>query len=180
MEISILQDKLAASQEAWEASKQELHHLKRCSNELDGSLKNSIQEARTAQSMLSAFKEQIAVLLHSSSVTVKSSEEAILERIRAMSHSVESKKTVSQELLHLLCVRGSQTVLHVPVGVHSSSVGGTQEKLWSVVGGGGAGGDGGDGSHCCVQTSLPFCPFPHNIWPVQRGAAAFAPPQPYS
>ncbi|XP_014460985.1 coiled-coil domain-containing protein 170 isoform X1 [Alligator mississippiensis] len=97
LEISILQDKLAASQEAWEASKQELHHLKRCSNELDGSLKNSIQEARTAQSMLSAFKEQIAVLLHSSSVTVKSSEEAILERIRAMSHSVESKKTMMSQ-----------------------------------------------------------------------------------
>ncbi|EMP35252.1 Coiled-coil domain-containing protein C6orf97 [Chelonia mydas] len=91
-EIRSLQDRLAASQRAWEASKQELHHLKRCSNEMDGSLKSSIDEARTAQSLLSAFKEQVATLLSNSSVTVKCSEGAIMERIRELGHREESKK----------------------------------------------------------------------------------------
>ncbi|CAM4646467.1 unnamed protein product [Lepidochelys kempii] len=97
-EIRSLQDRLAASQRAWEASKQELHHLKRCSNEMDGSLKSSIEEARTAQSLLSAFKEQVATLLSNSSVTVKSSEEAIMERIRELGHREESKKIMVSQL----------------------------------------------------------------------------------
>ncbi|XP_037750930.1 coiled-coil domain-containing protein 170 isoform X2 [Chelonia mydas] len=97
-EIRSLQDRLAASQRAWEASKQELHHLKRCSNEMDGSLKSSIDEARTAQSLLSAFKEQVATLLSNSSVTVKCSEGAIMERIRELGHREESKKIMVSQL----------------------------------------------------------------------------------
>ncbi|XP_042704187.2 coiled-coil domain-containing protein 170 isoform X4 [Chrysemys picta bellii] len=97
-EIKSLQDRLAASQRAWEASKQELHHLKRCSSEMDGSLKSSIDEARTAQSLLSAFKEQVATLLSNSSVIVKPSEEAIMERVRELGHREESKKIMVSQL----------------------------------------------------------------------------------
>uniref|UniRef100_A0A8C4WPJ7 Coiled-coil domain containing 170 n=1 Tax=Gopherus evgoodei TaxID=1825980 RepID=A0A8C4WPJ7_9SAUR len=93
-----LQDRLAASQRAWEASKQELYHLKRCSSEMDGSLKGSIDEARTAQSLLSAFKEQVATLLSNSSVTVKPSEEAIMERVRELGRMEESKKIMVSQL----------------------------------------------------------------------------------
>ncbi|XP_067398522.1 coiled-coil domain-containing protein 170 isoform X1 [Emydura macquarii macquarii] len=97
-EIRILQDSLAATQRAWEASKQELHHLKRCSSELDGSVKSSLEEARTAQNLLSAFKEKVATLLSISSVTVKPSEEAIMERIRELGHWEESKKIKVSQL----------------------------------------------------------------------------------
>ncbi|XP_068794808.1 coiled-coil domain-containing protein 170 isoform X8 [Struthio camelus] len=92
MEISTLQDKLTANQKAWEASKQELHNLKRSSSELNGSLKNSLEEARTAQNSLVSFKEQIASLLSSRSSIVKPSEKAILERIREINCKEESKE----------------------------------------------------------------------------------------
>uniref|UniRef100_A0A8B9P560 Coiled-coil domain containing 170 n=1 Tax=Apteryx owenii TaxID=8824 RepID=A0A8B9P560_APTOW len=91
IEISTLQDKLTASQKAWEASKEELHNLKRSSSELDGSLKNSLEEARTAQNSLVSFKEQIATLLSSRSAIVKPSEKAILERIQEINCREESK-----------------------------------------------------------------------------------------
>ncbi|XP_075780559.1 coiled-coil domain-containing protein 170 isoform X4 [Pelodiscus sinensis] len=115
-EIRVLQESLAASQKAWEASKQELYHMKRCSSELDASLKSSIEEARTAQSLLSAFKGQVASLLSNSSVTVKASEEAIMERIRELGHREESKKImVSQfeaQIAKLTEQLENQTRLH--------------------------------------------------------------------
>lgn len=95
------QDKLTANQKAWEASKQELHTLKKSLSELDESLKSSKEEARTAQSSLVAFKEQIAALLSSGSATVKPSEKAILERIQEINCKEESKEIVSQQLPHL-------------------------------------------------------------------------------
>ncbi|XP_062429040.1 coiled-coil domain-containing protein 170 [Rhea pennata] len=97
-EISTLQDKLTASQKAWEASKEELHNLKRSSSELDGSLKNSLEEAKTAQNSLVSFKEQIATLLSSRSAMVKSSEKAILERIREINCKEESKEIMVSQL----------------------------------------------------------------------------------
>lgn len=95
------QDKLTANQKAWEASKQELHTLKKSLSELDESLKSSKEEARTAQSSLVAFKEQIAALLSSGSATVKPSGKAILERIQEINCKEESKEIVSQQLPHL-------------------------------------------------------------------------------
>ncbi|XP_074846469.1 coiled-coil domain-containing protein 170 isoform X2 [Carettochelys insculpta] len=97
-EVRVLQDRLAASERAWEASKQELHHLKRCSSELDAGLKRSIEEARTAQSLLSTFKEQVASLLSNSSVAVKASEEAIMGRIRELGQREENKKRMVPQL----------------------------------------------------------------------------------
>ncbi|NXI71794.1 CC170 protein, partial [Anseranas semipalmata] len=98
MDIRNLQDKLTANQKAWEASKQELHDLKKSFGELDGSLKSSKEEARTAQSSLVAFREQIATLLSSGSATVKPSEKAILERIQEINCKEESKEIMVSQL----------------------------------------------------------------------------------
>lgn len=94
-EIRNLQDKLTTNQKDLDASKQELHNLKKSSSELDGSLKSSREEARTAQSSLVAFKEQIAALLSRRSAIVKPSEKAILERIQEINCKEESKEIVS-------------------------------------------------------------------------------------
>jgi len=114
MEIGILQDKLTANQKALDASKQELYNLKKSSSELDGSLKSSREEARTAQSSLVAFKEQIATLLSSGSAIVKASQKAILERIRELNCKEESKEVVSQKLLHLfnVCIYSLWILFH--------------------------------------------------------------------
>ncbi|KAF1664020.1 hypothetical protein FQA23_0007153, partial [Aptenodytes patagonicus] len=98
MEIRNLQDKLAANQKALDASKWELHNLKKSSSELDGSLKSSREEARTAQSSLVAFKEQIATLLSGGSAIVKPSKKAILERIQEINCKEESKEIMVSQL----------------------------------------------------------------------------------
>ncbi|NXM76756.1 CC170 protein, partial [Serilophus lunatus] len=98
MEISNLQDKLTVNQKALDTSKRELHSLKKCSRELDGSLKSIRTEARTAQSSLQSFKEQIATLLSSGSATVKPSEKAILERIQEINCKEESKQIMVSQL----------------------------------------------------------------------------------
>ncbi|KAM4679660.1 coiled-coil domain-containing protein 170-like [Amazona ochrocephala] len=98
MEMRNLQDKLTANQKALDVSKLELHNLKKSSSELDGSLKNSKEEARTAQSSLMSFKEQIAALLSGGSATVKPSEKSILERIQEMNCKEESKEIMVSQL----------------------------------------------------------------------------------
>ncbi|XP_010178929.1 PREDICTED: coiled-coil domain-containing protein 170, partial [Mesitornis unicolor] len=98
MEIRNLQDKLTANQKALDASKWELHSLKKSSSELDGSLKSSREEARTAQSSLMAFKEQIATLLSDGSATVKPSEKAILKKIQEINCKEESKEIMVSQL----------------------------------------------------------------------------------
>ncbi|NXV72611.1 CC170 protein, partial [Atlantisia rogersi] len=98
MEIRNLQDNLTANQKALDASKQELNYLKISSRELDGSLKSSREEARTAQSSLVAFKEQIATLLSNGSAIVKPSEKDILERIQEINCKGESKEIMVSQL----------------------------------------------------------------------------------
>ncbi|NWR65433.1 CC170 protein, partial [Bucorvus abyssinicus] len=98
MEIRNLQGKLTANQKALDASKQELLNLKNSSSELDGSLKSSREEARTAQSSLVAFKEQIATLLSNGSAIVKPSEKAILEKIQEINCKEASKKIMVSHL----------------------------------------------------------------------------------
>ncbi|XP_009464575.1 PREDICTED: coiled-coil domain-containing protein 170 [Nipponia nippon] len=98
MEIRNLQDKMTANQKALDASKWELHNLKKSSSELDGSLKSSREEARTAQSSLVAFKEQIATLLSGGSSVVQPSEKAILERIQEINCKEESKEIMVSQL----------------------------------------------------------------------------------
>ncbi|OWK61750.1 Coiled-coil domain-containing protein 170 [Lonchura striata] len=101
MEIRNLQEKLTLNQKALDISKQELHNLKKSSSELDANLKSSREEARTAQSSLEAFKEEIATLLSCRSAIVKPSERAILERIQEINCKEENKEIVSQPLPHL-------------------------------------------------------------------------------
>ncbi|XP_027589706.2 coiled-coil domain-containing protein 170 isoform X3 [Pipra filicauda] len=98
MEVRNLQDKLTVNQKALDTSKRELHSLKKSSAELDGSLKSSRAEARTAWSSLEAFKEQIATLLSSGSAIVEPSEKAILERIREINCKEESKQIMVSQL----------------------------------------------------------------------------------
>ncbi|KFU91370.1 Coiled-coil domain-containing protein 170, partial [Chaetura pelagica] len=98
VDIRNLQDKLTANQKALDASKQELQNLKKSSSELDGSLKSSREEARTVQSSLVAFKEQIATLLSSGSAIIKPSEKAILERIQELNCKEESKEVMVSQL----------------------------------------------------------------------------------
>ncbi|XP_027490062.1 coiled-coil domain-containing protein 170 isoform X5 [Corapipo altera] len=98
MEIRNLEDKLTVNQKALDTSKRELHSLKKSSSELDGSLKSSRAEARTAWSSLEAFKEQIATLLSSGSAIVEPSEKAILERIREINCKEESKQIMVSQL----------------------------------------------------------------------------------
>ncbi|KAK2531390.1 Ccdc170 [Columba guinea] len=98
MEIRNLQDKLTDNQKDLDAVKQELHNLRKSSSELDGSLKSSREEARTAQSSLVAFKEQIAALLSRRSAIVKPSEKAILERIQEINCKEESKEIMVSQL----------------------------------------------------------------------------------
>ncbi|XP_040454970.1 coiled-coil domain-containing protein 170 isoform X1 [Falco naumanni] len=98
MEIRSLQDKLSTNQKDLDTSKRELHNVKKSFSELDGSLKSSREEARTAQSSLVAFKEQIATLLSGGSALVKPSEKAILERIQEINCKEESKEIMVSQL----------------------------------------------------------------------------------
>ncbi|NXC44365.1 CC170 protein, partial [Penelope pileata] len=98
MDIRNLQDKLTANQKAWEASKQELHDLKKSLSGLDESLKSSREEVKTAQSSLEAFREQIATLLSRGSLTVTPSEKDILERIQEINCKEESKERMVSQL----------------------------------------------------------------------------------
>ncbi|KFV19118.1 Coiled-coil domain-containing protein 170, partial [Tauraco erythrolophus] len=98
MEITNLQDKLTANQKALDASEWKLHNLKKSSSKLDANLKSSREEARTAQSSLLTFKEQIATLLSSGSAIVKPSEKAVLERIKEINCKEESKDIMVSQL----------------------------------------------------------------------------------
>ncbi|NXF18966.1 CC170 protein, partial [Rhodinocichla rosea] len=98
MEIRNLREKLTVNQKALDTSKQELHNLKKSSSELDASLKSSREEARTAQSSLKAFKEEIASLLSCGSAIVKPSEKAILERIQEINCKEKNKEIMVSQL----------------------------------------------------------------------------------
>uniref|UniRef100_A0A8C3QX48 Coiled-coil domain containing 170 n=1 Tax=Cyanoderma ruficeps TaxID=181631 RepID=A0A8C3QX48_9PASS len=98
MEIRNLQEKLTVNQKALDTSKQELHNLKKSSRELDASLKSSTEEARTAQSSLEAFKEEIATLLSCGSAIVKPSEKSILERIQEINCKEKNKEIMISQL----------------------------------------------------------------------------------
>ncbi|KAK1171546.1 coiled-coil domain-containing protein 170-like [Acipenser oxyrinchus oxyrinchus] len=87
-----LQERLEATRRAWEASRLELGTLEKQSKELDGSLRSSLCEAKSNQSLLQAFKEELAALLSGRSGTVHPTEEAIKERIQEICSSRESQK----------------------------------------------------------------------------------------
>uniref|UniRef100_F6ZMM4 Coiled-coil domain containing 170 n=1 Tax=Ornithorhynchus anatinus TaxID=9258 RepID=F6ZMM4_ORNAN len=97
-EVRIVQERLVAGQRVWDASMRELSLLKKSSCGLEGSLKSSKEDAKAAHSLFNVFKEQIADLLSSNLVTVKPSEEAIVERIREVGNMEESRKNMVSQL----------------------------------------------------------------------------------
>ncbi|XP_032999894.1 coiled-coil domain-containing protein 170-like isoform X6 [Lacerta agilis] len=97
-EIRTLQERLAASQRAWEVSQEEMSHLKKCCHEKEENLKTSVEEVRAEKSLHDAFKEQIITLLGSSCFIASRSEEDIVEKIREMIRMEESKKTMVSQL----------------------------------------------------------------------------------
>ncbi|XP_061480116.1 coiled-coil domain-containing protein 170 isoform X1 [Rhineura floridana] len=115
-EIWTLQDRLAASQRAWEVSQEELSHLKKCCCKKEEKLKTSIEEARAKEGLHDAFKEQITALLQSSSIRVSPSEKDIVEKIQEVCHMEESKKAMISQLetqiAKLTETLETQTVLH--------------------------------------------------------------------
>ncbi|KAK6489050.1 coiled-coil domain-containing protein 170 isoform X1 [Huso huso] len=87
-----LQERLEASRRAWEASKHELDSLEKWSKELDGSLRSSLCEAKSSQSLLQTFREELAALLSGRSGIVHPTEEAIKERIQEICSSRDNQK----------------------------------------------------------------------------------------
>ncbi|XP_068088099.1 coiled-coil domain-containing protein 170 isoform X2 [Hyperolius riggenbachi] len=97
-ETVMLKDKLDALQRAWEASKQELHLMKKNSSELDVTLKTSLGEAKATQSLHTSFKDELAAALSDDFVPVNPKEDAILDRIHDLWKKLESKKIVVTQL----------------------------------------------------------------------------------
>uniref|UniRef100_A0A670IVI7 Coiled-coil domain containing 170 n=1 Tax=Podarcis muralis TaxID=64176 RepID=A0A670IVI7_PODMU len=97
-EIRTLQERLAASQRAWEVLQEEMSHLKKRCHEKEENLKASMEEVRAEKRLHDAFKEQIITLLGSSCIIASRSEEDIVEKIREMVRKEESKKTMVSQL----------------------------------------------------------------------------------
>ncbi|KAM4040296.1 coiled-coil domain-containing protein 170 [Anomaloglossus baeobatrachus] len=107
-EVTMLTDRLNASHRAWEASKQELHHVKKSTTELDVTLKSSLGEAKAARSLHESFKEEVAAALNRDPVPVKPKEEAILERIRDLCNRTENKQIMVTQLENKVCKMNEQ------------------------------------------------------------------------
>ncbi|XP_007484815.1 coiled-coil domain-containing protein 170 isoform X1 [Monodelphis domestica] len=97
-EMKILQERLAVGQRAWDATKKELSHLKKSFFETEKSLKNSMEEAKTSQSLFCSFVEQIADLLSRNSMMVKPTKEDVLDRIQEMSKQEAKRKQMVSQL----------------------------------------------------------------------------------
>uniref|UniRef100_A0A8C5QL22 Coiled-coil domain containing 170 n=2 Tax=Leptobrachium leishanense TaxID=445787 RepID=A0A8C5QL22_9ANUR len=115
-EIRLLQDRLIASQRAWEVSRQELNEVKKNSADLDMTLKSKVRDVKASQCLLQSFKEEVAMSLSRDSSAVKPKEEVILERIRDLCNKAESKSIVVTQLENRVCKMNeqlqSQTDLH--------------------------------------------------------------------
>lgn len=95
-EAKLYQERLLASQRAWDASKQELTQLRKSRQELDMSLKASREAVTALQSQNSCFRKKLVALLCSRFHIAESTEDAILERIRELGIEEESQKRVSR------------------------------------------------------------------------------------
>ncbi|XP_070589820.1 coiled-coil domain-containing protein 170 isoform X2 [Erythrolamprus reginae] len=111
-EIRSLQDRLAASQRAWE----ELGQLKVHCNEKEAELRTNLEQAREEKKLHNKFKAQIVTLLWSNPIVATLSKEDILEKIQELCHREESKKRmVSQleaQISKLTETLETQTMLH--------------------------------------------------------------------
>uniref|UniRef100_A0A8C6IFU3 Coiled-coil domain containing 170 n=1 Tax=Mus spicilegus TaxID=10103 RepID=A0A8C6IFU3_MUSSI len=97
-EVKLYQERLLASQRAWDASKQELTQLRKRCQELDVSLKASREAATASQSQNSCFREKLTALLCSRFDTAESTEDDILERIRELGIEEESQRRMASQL----------------------------------------------------------------------------------
>ncbi|NP_001357922.1 coiled-coil domain-containing protein 170 isoform 3 [Mus musculus] len=97
-EVKLYQERLLASQRAWDASKQELTQLRKRCQELDVSLKASREATTASQSRNSCFREKLTALLCSRFDTAESTEDAILERIRELGIEEESQRRMASQL----------------------------------------------------------------------------------
>eukprot|EP00073_Rattus_norvegicus_P033404 XP_008756941.1 PREDICTED: coiled-coil domain-containing protein 170 isoform X8 [Rattus norvegicus] len=91
-EAMLYQERLLASQRAWDASKQELNQLRKSCQQLDVSLKASREAATASQSQNACFREKLAALLCSRFDIAESTEDAILEKIRVLGIEEENQK----------------------------------------------------------------------------------------
>ncbi|XP_063297407.1 coiled-coil domain-containing protein 170 [Pelobates fuscus] len=107
-EVRLLQDRLTASQRAWEVSKQELNEVKKNSAELDMTLKSKLGEMKGAQSLFHSFKENVAAVLSQNLTTVKPKEESILERIHDLCNKAENKSAMVTQLETRICKLNEQ------------------------------------------------------------------------
>ncbi|XP_026560800.1 coiled-coil domain-containing protein 170 [Pseudonaja textilis] len=111
-EIRSLQDRLAASQRAWE----ELGQLKVHCNEKEAELRTSLEQAREEKKLHNEFKDQIVTLLGSNPIVATPSKEDIVEKIRELCHREESKKRMVSQLeaqvSQLTETLETQTMLH--------------------------------------------------------------------
>uniref|UniRef100_A0A670Z025 Coiled-coil domain containing 170 n=1 Tax=Pseudonaja textilis TaxID=8673 RepID=A0A670Z025_PSETE len=107
-----LQDRLAASQRAWE----ELGQLKVHCNEKEAELRTSLEQAREEKKLHNEFKDQIVTLLGSNPIVATPSKEDIVEKIRELCHREESKKRMVSQLeaqvSQLTETLETQTMLH--------------------------------------------------------------------
>ncbi|XP_060548267.1 coiled-coil domain-containing protein 170 isoform X1 [Pantherophis guttatus] len=111
-EIRSLQNRLAASQRAWE----EFGQLKVHCNEKEMELRTNLEQAREEKKLHNEFKDQIVALLGSNPIVATPSKEDIVEKIRELCHREESKKRmVSQleaQISKLTETLETQTMLH--------------------------------------------------------------------
>ncbi|KAM3932037.1 coiled-coil domain-containing protein 170 [Leptodactylus fuscus] len=107
-EMKILTDRLNASHRALEASKQELHQVKKSTAELDVTMKSSLGEAKAVKSLHESFKEELAAALSRDTATVKPKEESILERIRNLNSRTENKQIMVTQLENKVCKLNEQ------------------------------------------------------------------------
>ncbi|XP_017445376.1 coiled-coil domain-containing protein 170 isoform X3 [Rattus norvegicus] len=97
-EAMLYQERLLASQRAWDASKQELNQLRKSCQQLDVSLKASREAATASQSQNACFREKLAALLCSRFDIAESTEDAILEKIRVLGIEEENQKRMASQL----------------------------------------------------------------------------------
>ncbi|XP_032072852.1 coiled-coil domain-containing protein 170 isoform X1 [Thamnophis elegans] len=93
-EIRSLQNRLAASQRAWE----ELGQLKVHCNEKEAELKTNLEQAKEEKKLHNEFKDQIVTLLGSNPIGATPSKKDIVEKIRDLYHREESKKKMVSQL----------------------------------------------------------------------------------
>ncbi|KAL7987680.1 hypothetical protein Chor_006599 [Crotalus horridus] len=114
-EIRSLQDRLAASQRAWE----ELNQLKVHCNEKESELRTCLEQAREEKKLHNEFKDKMGTLLGCNPIVATPSKEDIVEKIQELCHREENKKRmVSQleaQISKLTETLETQTMLHQEV-----------------------------------------------------------------